>query len=452
MKLLRILGWVLLGILALVVGLAAVSLAPVDRTPYPQTEAYRQTQAAFERLRQTTSTRHAGQPLRAGWARLNLTPAQPGPTGGYGVRRGAAYTQVHDSVFVRAVVFDNGLTRAALVSADLLIMPPTVTARLRDVLPTIGFTLDRTYLGATHTHNSIGGWGEKIGGEIMAGDFDPQQVEFIAGRIVRAIDAAQQQLSPVRLGYEQVYQADMIRNRIWGNRGTVDPFIRLLKLENATGQTALLCTYAAHPTLLEDRNLALSRDYPGALVDALERQSVDFALFQAGAVGSMGPLSEGRDDWERVRNEALGLQLEIQRVLPQIKLRPDSTLAIVALPLALRESQFRISENWRLRPWVWRWLFGEAAAELKALRVGEVLWLGVPADYSGELVADYERLARQRGLRLVITSFNGGYIGYVTPDQNYDRPSYETRDMNWFGPGNAAYLGEFMQKLIALLS
>jgi hypothetical protein len=452
MKFVRLLGWVLLTVLGLLLVLAAVSLAPVDRTPYTETDAYRQTQAAFQRLKQTTPPVAPGQPLRAGWARVNLTPPQPGPTGGYGVRRGADYTSVHDSVFVRALVFDNGLTRAALVSADLLIIPPTVTARLRAVLPTIGFTLDRTYLGATHTHNSIGGWGEKLGGEVMAGDFDPKQVDFIVERIVRAIDAAQKQLSPIRLGFDQVYQADMVRNRIWGNAGTLDPFIRLLKLENAAGQTALLCTYAAHATLLEDRNLALSRDYPGALVDSLERQSVDFALFQAGAVGSMGPLSEGKDDWERVRNEALGLQLEIQRVLPQIKTRPDSTLAIVSLPLALRESQFRISEDWRLRPWVWSWLFGEASAELKALRVGEVLFLGLPCDYSGELVAEYERFARQRGLRLVITSFNGGYIGYITPDGNYDRYSYETRDMNWFGPGNAGYLGEFMRKLITLLS
>ncbi len=65
---------------------------------------------------------------------------------------------MHDSIYVRSLVIDNGTQRVAIVSADLLIIPPTVTALLEMELPTIGFTLDNTYLGATHSHNSIGNW------------------------------------------------------------------------------------------------------------------------------------------------------------------------------------------------------------------------------------------------------------------------------------------------------
>ncbi len=52
---------------------------------------------------------------------------------------------------------------------------------------------------------------------------------------------------------------------------------------------------------------------------------------------------------------------------------------------------------------------------------------------------------------LVVTSFNGGYIGYITPDKYYDLKRYETRDMNLFGPYNGAYLSEMMQLLLQKL-
>ena len=56
--------------------------------------------------------------------------------------------------------------------------------------------------------------------------------------------------------------------------------------------------------------------------------------------------------------------------------------------------------------------------------------------------------ATRDGVRLMVTSFEGGYIGYVTPDRYYDRQSYETRDMNWFGPYNGDYFKEMMGGLL----
>ncbi len=77
--------------------------------------------------------------------------------------------------------------------------------------------------------------------------------------------------------------------------------------------------------------------------------------------------------------------------------------------------------------------------------------LGTPCDFSGELVRDFETISQKKGINLMITSFNGGYVGYITPDVYYDLKSYETRDMNWFGPYNAAYFEEVMQALIRII-
>ena len=49
---------------------------------------------------------------------------------------------------------------------------------------------------------------------------------------------------------------------------------------------------------------------------------------------------------------------------------------------------------------------------------------------------------------LVITSFNGGYAGYVTKDEWYDLNKYETRTMNWYGHEIGKYMSESITKII----
>ncbi|MFN8354536.1 MAG: neutral/alkaline non-lysosomal ceramidase N-terminal domain-containing protein [Spirosomataceae bacterium] len=442
---------IVLALVVLVIVVTAITLAPVDDTPFHQTDYYKTYRANLTKLSQVKAPA-ATSAIRAGWSKINLTPAYTTPTAGYGARKGHHWSVVMDSIFVRAIVLDNGATKAAMVSADLLIIPPAVSEQLKQRLPSIGFSWDHVYLGATHSHNSIGGWAEGYTGELFAGPYEVRIVEHITNKILEAIQVASKQMAPVQLGYGQMYQADMMRNRLVGDKGTLDPFIRLLKLQKDSGESALICTYAAHATTLDaHQEKILSRDYPGVLVDSLERKSASFAMFMAGAVGSMAPLEEEKNDTLQMRNEAIGLQIEIEHNLSRIKLAPDSSLNILTLPLPLREPHARISAGWRFRPWVFKKLFGDYSVDLKALRIGDVVFVGTPCDFSGELVNDFQADATKKGTNLLITSFNGGYVGYITPDKYYDMDAYETRTMNWYGPYNAAYFEEAIRALLTLI-
>ena len=77
--------------------------------------------------------------------------------------------------------------------------------------------------------------------------------------------------------------------------------------------------------------------------------------------------------------------------------------------------------------------------------------MGTPCDFSGELVPDLEKGLAAPEENLIMTSFNGGYIGYITPDKYYNLKKYETRDMNLFGPYNGAYLSEMITRLLQKL-
>ena len=68
--------------------------------------------------------------------------------------------------------------------------------------------------------------------------------------------------------------------------------------------------------------------------------------------------------------------------------------------------------------------------------------LGAPADYNGNMASE---LRGEGGVRGIVTSFNGDYIGYIVPKARYDVDSYEPRNMAFFGRDFA----ETMQKTMA---
>ena len=422
---------------------------PIDRTPYQESDYYTKTLENFPRLTQTSSTSPKDS-LLVGWAKASLVSSKPTPMAGYGIRHGALYEAVHDSIWTKAFVFDNGIQRHAYVSLDLLIVPMEVTQMLPRALDSIGFDISDVFLTAVHSHSSMGGWGTGIAGELFAGEYDEKVVRFIVQSVVEAISKAILNLERTLMGYSEIQAAGYVSNRLVGDqRGGIDPWIRVLKFVNQSNKSALLAVFAAHATCLTPDFMGLSADYPGQLCRNLEEfEQFDFAIFSAGAMGSMAPLIPTLSGWSRAEFIADGLADQISMVGNFMPVRNETTLQGFDIDLHLRESSFKISENISLRPWVFEILFGTYPSQITSLRVGEVLFVGMPCDFSGELVEPLAKKAREVGLHLVITSFNGGYIGYVTKDEWYDLNEYETRVMNWFGPYNGAYFSELIEKVI----
>ncbi len=418
----------------------------IDRTPYQQTAYYAKFQKNVAALSKDTNSSIADT-LKVGWAKATITPAYPVPLAGYGQRWGKKYTSIHDSLWVRAFVFDNGVQKAAWVTMDLLIVPPEVTKLLTLKLPSIGFSIDDTYLTATHSHHSIGAWADRLVGRLIAGKYDERIVAMLTNQVIKAIQQADRQKQTASLGIATYPCPELVSNRVIPG-GPTDSLLRILKIRQVSGKTAVIATFSAHATNLRSRELVLSRDYPGAFVDSLEKQpQVDFAAFGAGAVGSHGPRASG-EHFEKVTYLAHFLSQKIMIGFADIPMAYSKSLKIHAMRLPLREPQWRISENWKLRSWVFNWLYGKYPASLKAMQIGNTVWVGMPCDFSGELVKQIQSKPAYAHIPLFVTSFNGGYIGYVTNDAYYDRDHYETRAMNWFGPQNGAYLSEAVEAMI----
>ncbi len=434
----------LASLLGMIVIAIAVSVIPVKRYDYKTQEFY---QVMMRRLDSIQHVRiiKAKKNFSVGYAVVNLTPQKPTATAGY-APMGKPYESVHDSIYVRTMVITNGSTKVALVSADLLIIPPAVTAVLAAELPEIGFRLNNTYLSATHSHYSLGNWSKGVIG-VLWGEYNDTLVHAIADRIKESIMMATQNVKPSSIHMGAMPLRSAVRNRLDKPNGGVDSLLHVLEIRRDDNTKLALLSYTAHATCIDQKAITLSRDYPGRLVDELEEQGYDFAMYMAGAVGShaANPPESG---WGCVKWMADTLDatfLQNRNAFARVK---DSTLVMYRVPLALGEAEVKISKDWRLRPWVFRTAFGSYPSYMTVLRIGELVMLGTPCDYSGQLTAPLYMHAQQKGLHAMVTSFNGGYIGYITPIRYYDYEHDETRLFNWYGPGNGEYLQECMMKLI----
>jgi hypothetical protein len=229
--------------------------------------------------------------------------------------------------------------------------------------------------------------------------------------------------------------------------GAVDSLLRVVEVRRSDSTRLLLMSFTAHATCLFSKDLALSRDYPGELVDQMEKSGYTFAMYMAGAVGSHKAAApeygEPCIDWM-----ATTLKDTFQAHRNDLQPLSDTTLGMYRVQLALPRPNAKVLEDWGVRPWAFRAAFGEYPVSLTALRIGNLTMLGTPCDYSGELTKPLDSLAAVRGQHAMVTSFNGGYIGYITNDRYYDKDHYETRLMNWYGPGSGAYVTHCLYRLL----
>lgn len=433
---LKTLAWIT-GLLFL---LTLLTLTTVDWSDYQEQAYYKQTMAALEALHYEGGE---GGYMMAGWATVNATPASPQELVGYRPR--GAYEFVQDSSYIKALVLNNGLHTVAILSYELLIVHPELAKGVEQKIQA-KFPIDKVYFTATHTHSGMGGYIPGLMGSLAFGGYDKTVVSMLEDKSVAAIESAMATADTVQVQYRRTAAQAFVMNRFIAG-DPVDPYFRQLIFTKINGQQAAFITYSAHATCLSSRFMGLSGDYPYYLMKQLEEDNVDFALFAAGTVGSHRPVAPG-NDVTAVQQYAYSLDSMLAVSEASSVLIEGGLLQSATLPLFLRTAHYRISDNIRLRPWVFNWAFGDTNAHFDMVRLGNVLMIASSGEISGVFYEKWEKAAADKGLHLIITTFNGGYIGYITPDQYYNHRYHEVRDMNWFGPYNGTYFDEIISKIV----
>ncbi len=442
----RLIGKAILYFIILLLVLVGLLINPIDRQPWQHHEAYLNTFQTIETLDFSVQS-PKNTLLEVGWAKVNITPKNPTKLVGFKPR--GPYEAVRDSLFVRVMVFRNGAQTVCIVSYDLLLPPPILADVLRQTVAE-QFPNTFLYFSATHTHTGFGGWDVQPASRFITGSFNEPLFNQLKKLSLSAIGKAMDTMAPASIGFTKIDASDWIENRL-DKGGAVDGWLRVVKVEKHNGETAALASYGAHATSISSKILHLSRDYPGVLVDALEQRTTDFAIFCAGMVGSHRPENHGLQAFTLADSLGNVLARRIHEHFGQIPLQPNNPMVYHHIPIELPKPQLRLTKHLAVRPWFFERMLGELEATLTYFRLGDIVFIGTPCDFSGELSLEgrFDKFATQRNLQLLITSFNGDYVGYIVPDRYYDtKRREEVRTMQWVGPNKGAYFTALIHKLL----
>jgi hypothetical protein len=222
--------------------------------------------------------------LQAGFGSTEITPPLGTDLCGYGFYLDRRATAVLDPLHARCLILDDGPTRLAIVSCDLIgFTVPYSDAVRRRIAAACDTAPERVMLACTHTHS-----GPNTGGLIAMGDVDDDYMAGLPDRIVEACTRATADLAPAEAGWAVGAVEPIGFCRLPEPPADfVDSPLGVLLCRRATGDVGLV-QYACHAVTL-GVNKELSADYPGAVVRVMREHGVEM-LFLNGPGGDIDPL------------------------------------------------------------------------------------------------------------------------------------------------------------------
>jgi len=188
---------------------------------------------------------------------------------GFGNKRAA--NGVHDDLWARTMIIDDGRTRLAIVALDLIgLMNNEIIDTRKQIPPGAGIT----YLIVTSTHNHeapdmLGLWGKSI---IRSG-INREYTEFVKKQVVKSVETAVSNLRPARLEFSEDLSGASSLVKDTREPQVFDYGLRIMKaIDRETGATlGTMIAWGNHPETLWGKNLMITSDFPHYVREYVEK-------------------------------------------------------------------------------------------------------------------------------------------------------------------------------------
>jgi hypothetical protein len=288
--------------------------------------------------------------FQVGVGKTIITPDPLLPVVG-GIGPGKPATGKRGELTARAMVFQQGDTRVAIVQLDLLGFPSVHCDRVRQQVPRI--PAENILIGSTHTHSAPDCYGFiNLPG---VGSTNFKYIDFVCQQAAAAINQALDHLQPAHLKIATGEAKGKIAYNYYAPE-LYDPRMSIIQAVTPDGQTiGTLVNYAIHPEVLGNELGLVSPDLVGPLCDKLEADLGGMAMFMNGAQGGMitadnrildkpaDPLKARWHDartWEECLRIGHLMASEAQRIVKQAPLQTNPPLACFA-----REVKFPVDSD-----------------------------------------------------------------------------------------------------------
>ncbi len=419
-----------------------------------------------------------------------------------GFSNSKAANGIHDDLWARTMIVDDGKTRLAIVSLDVIGFMNNDVIDLRNLIPAeAGVTY--AIIASTHTHEGpdlIGLWGETP----FKSGINPTYMEYVKKQAVNSIVAAVKNLRPAKftLAEELTEAIPLVKD----TRTPIiyDSGIRMIKaIDQETGATlGSLCGWANHPETLWSKNLLITSDYPHYIREGIEKGVFKadslvkpgiggICVFMNGALGGLmcthpslavkDPFT-GQDYKEPSyeKAEALGKQFSLL-ALSALERATDTihsgsiSLVVKSLALPIENQLFRLATALGvMHRGTTGWM--KMRSEISVVQIGPISMVTIPGEIYPELVNGGVEAPegndfgiQPRELPVVRDMMPGKYkfvfglandeIGYIIPKSQWDVDApytYNRKDSpygeeNSLGPETAFILHKNLQEIISEL-
>lgn len=231
--------------------------------------------------------------LRAGAAKKTMNPPTEMLQSGPEFRR---FSGVHDNLYARTIVIDNGLSRVAMVSLDIS-KAPGGALFIKEIAEATGIKEEYLYISATHDHNTI---------QVPSDDNSSEYYTIIKEAVVGSIKEAESKLQEAQVGYaEGKAYVNTNRDEKIGEgyhmgyvpEGVSDKTVTVVSFTSMTGEPiAIYANYPVHGVVMyrattKDGLPEITGDLPGATSNYVEdRLNGAITLWTSGAAGDQNPL------------------------------------------------------------------------------------------------------------------------------------------------------------------
>ncbi len=225
---------------------------------------------------------------------------------GFGQKRLA--TGKHDDLWARTIILEQGATRIAVVSIDVIGYYSEASYyglnHVQKYLdPKLG--VQEILLASTHSHegpDTIGAWGH---GALNDGKY-PKYLRFLDKQIAKSIERAVRNVQPARLKLAVTNASATprlagLQTRTGGRPPKFfDEELRVMQFVGAANKTiATLINWNTHPESMEDKNTVLTSDFCHSIRETIEASLGGTAVYINGAIGAaeiIGDTNHKNDD------------------------------------------------------------------------------------------------------------------------------------------------------------
>lgn len=411
--------------------------------------------------------------LQAGAFKLDITPPLGVSLAGFYEDMRAE--DVHDPLCVHALVLSHSGTGAAILSLDLLGIPPDLNARMLDRITALtGIPQANITITATHTHA-----GPAVDPGLLEGmcHVSPCYLDQLVEKTASAVRLAQLRLRPAYLHAGHGENAEFVHNRRlrrpdgsivmnWidprhlrdtVSGGEVDPELGIFQLSGEDGEAiALLVNYANHNNAFPDPvsgGSAVSADYAGVLRRELAAgfPPETVILFLPGCAGNINWVDHTRIPYHVPGlAERIGRSLAetVRAALPTLEAIPvpwlrcrQRTLAVPERPSRPYDTQvdFTFGPPEEARHFFAAYQSAKEAAEgkplgthpvnLNVIRLGpQAVLCTNPAELFTEFGLEIKR--RSSATHTLVAELTNGSIGYVPTRAAFAEGGYEVRKIS----------------------